>query len=221
MEMTVTIDNGPLWLQYLVAFGTAGAAVFAAWAALMTRRAANSSRDLVAVETVRDARSVEEARWRQARRITVDLSTEMTPLPPHDRRGFDAHLVIANSSPDPIFKTRLKIVVGDAVWGPQLIGNLAPWQRVELTARLMTRADDDNTDAFVRFVDVEGRSWISAARGALTPDKEGVDSWIAQGREFAQRDLTSAERGTIVGTNAPPNLDAWREQFAGDEGPGV
>lgn len=118
---------------------------------MTTRRAANASRDLVALETRRDARSAEEALWRQARHITVDLGS----------------------------------------------------QEVELTARLMARADDDNTDAFVRFVDVEGRSWISAARGALTPDNEGVGSWIEQSRKVAQRGLTSAERGTFVGADAP------------------
>ena len=216
--MTVTVDNGPLWLQYLVAFGTAGAAIFAGWAALTARQAAAATRDLVAVEILRDGRSTEEARWRQARRITVDLVNQAQLDPSGDRIGFDQHMVLTNSSPDPIFKTRLKMVVGDAVWGPQLVGTLAPWQRVVVTARLSTLEDDANTDAFARFVDVEGQSWVASARSALRPDEEGVERWIEEGRVFATSNLTAAGRGTIDGVSAPADLNAWRTQVVGDEG---
>ena len=216
--MTIIVDNGPLWLQYLVAFGTAGAAIFAGWAAWTARQAATATRDLVAVEIQRDVRSSEEARWRQARRITVDLVNHAQLDHSGDRIGFDQHLVLTNSSPDPIFKTRLKMVVGDAVWGPQLIGTLGPWQRVALTARLYTLEDDANSDAFVRFVDVEGQAWVASARSALYPDENAVEHWIEEGRVFSARDLTAAEQGTIDGVTPLPDLDAWRAHLEGDRG---
>lgn len=217
-QMNVTIDNGPLWLQYLVAFGTAGAAVFAAFAALSARSAARASRDLVAVETTRDERLAEDARWRQARRITVDLMGQEGILAPSGRRAHDMHLIVMNASPDPIFKARLKVVSGDAAWGPQLVGTIAPWQRIELTVRLMSEETGDNADAFVRFTDVEGGHWVANARSAVTADERPVDAWIAEGRAFAQKGehAPPAERGTLAGLGAPPDLEQWRADVAGD-----
>lgn len=58
--MTVVIENDPSWLDYLIAIGTVGAAAFAAYAALVSRRAAAAAIDLVRVESGRDTRAADE-----------------------------------------------------------------------------------------------------------------------------------------------------------------
>lgn len=211
--MRITVDAGPLWLQYLVAFGTVGAALFAGWAAWSARTATRSTRDLVNVERTRDERAAEEARWRQARRVTVDLLGQGVTLP--DGRGaHDMHVRITNSSPDPISKVRLKIVAGDATWGPQLFGTVYPYAQVLVTARLVTEVDSDNANAFLRFLDVENRVWLANARTLVQPDESPVEDWIADGGKFAKLDLSVEERGTVEGVVSPPDLDAWRSGLA-------
>ncbi len=211
--MRITVDNGPLWLQYVVAFGTLGAALFAGWAALTARAATRATRDLVSVERARDERAAEEARWRQARRVTVDLLGQEVTLP-DGRPAHDMHLRVTNSSPDPISKLRLKIVVGDATWGPQLVGTVYPYALVSVTARLITDAGSANSNAFVRFLDVEDRAWVANARTLVQPDDRSADDWIAEGRAFATRQLSVEERGTIDGMVVPPDLDEWRASLA-------
>jgi len=76
----VVVENGPEWVQYLIAFGTAGAAGFAGWAALSARNSTKQARDLIAVECERDARAAEEALWRQARGLSVELAVEKGSL---------------------------------------------------------------------------------------------------------------------------------------------
>jgi hypothetical protein len=201
-----------MWLQAVAAVGTAVAALFAGWAAWIARRSAEASRDLVKLELERDLRSAEEARWRQARRVTVDLMGQEVFLPPDNTPAHDMYLVVLNGSTDPISKVRLKIVGGDAVWGPQLVGNVAPGNQVTLIARLITSRDTDNADAFVRFVDIEGRPWVANARTSVGPDESGIDTWIAEGRAFGERNLTAAERGTISGAVGPPDLESWRQE---------
>jgi hypothetical protein len=211
--VTVTIDNGPLWLQYLVGFGTAGAALFAGWAAWSARAATRATRDLVRVEQARDDRAADEARWRQARRVTVDLLGQEVTLP-DGRRAHDMHARIMNSSPDPISKVRLKIVVGDATWGPQLFGTVHPYAHVSVTARLVTDLSSDNANAFVRFLDVDARAWVSNARTPVQPDALSAEGWIAEGRKFAELELSAEQRGTVEGAASPPDLDAWRSDLA-------
>lgn len=216
--MEITVQASTAWPEYVVAFGTAAAALFAAWAAWTARSASLSSRDLVMVETARDKRAAEEARWRQARRVTVDLMSREIELSPSGRTAFDAHLVVTNASPDPIFNVRIKIVIGDASWGPQLIGTMSPWHRVAVTARLITDADVGNTDGFVRLKDVEGAYWIASARRTLVPDSaDALDTWIEEGIAFAHRPKSRAERGESQGVDAVADLESWTDRFPGTD----
>jgi hypothetical protein len=213
----ITIDNGPLWIQYVIGIATAAAAVFAAWAALSARSAARATQDLVRVESARDDRLERDALWRQARRVTIDLLGQPVALP-DDRAAHDMHVTLTNSSADPITKARLKLIVGDATWGPQLLGTIGPWQQVRLTARLITSDSSDNANAFLRFLDVEARPWVANARSAVEPDSLTVGSWIDEGKQFARRTLSAEERGTIEGSGIPPDSDDWRTDMASRQG---
>ncbi|MDB4954245.1 MAG: hypothetical protein JWO36_1814, partial [Myxococcales bacterium] len=131
----VVVDNAPTWLQYAVAFGTVGAAVFAGWAALVARRSAQAAMRLVTVETERDARERGQAFRRQAQRVSVDVAMA-SHEPAGGRQALDVLMAVMNASADPVLKVRVKIAVGDTVWGPQLIGTIAPGSRIVAIARL-------------------------------------------------------------------------------------
>lgn len=201
-------------IALLGALGTITAAGFAAWAAWAAQQAASASRDLVLNERARDAKAAEEEVFSQARRVIVELMTQPVVNAPQSGEGRIAHLVVTNASADPIFKVRIKVVVGDATWGPQLIGGLTPGQRISLTAFVATTADDSNTDGHARFVDSRGVAWVASARNTFRQDDEsGLTNWIAEGRDFALRDLTPIERGQTVGVEIIPNLEGWLSQF--------
>jgi hypothetical protein len=102
--MTVVIETDPSWLDYLIAIGTVGAAAFAAYAALVSRRAAAAAIDLVRVESGRDTRAADEAMWRQARRVAVDMRA--TPVPHPSPHELVVELGIWNTSADPMLKCR-------------------------------------------------------------------------------------------------------------------
>jgi hypothetical protein len=201
-------------IALLGTLGTISAAGFAAWAAWAAQRAASASRDLVLTEQARDAKAAQEELFTQARRVMVELVTQPIANTPQSGPGRIAHLVITNASIDPIFKVRIKVIIGDAIWGPQLIGGLIPGQRISLTAFVATAADDSNTDGYARFVDSRGVAWIASARQKLRQDDEaGLTDWISEGRDFASRDLSPIERGATAGVEVIPNLDEWGSQF--------
>lgn len=215
------MNNGPVWLQYLIGFGTAGAAVFAGFAARAAKNAASSSEALVKVETERDKLLADEARWRQARRITVDLAFETAPVDcGAGRMAYETFLVVTNSSPDPIRKVRLQILLGDAIWGPQLIGTVAPGGRVETMARLVTNTPGiGSADGLARFVDVLGQYWVASVRNAVQMDERKTDDWIAEAEKFARRPKQIEERGTISGAILP-DFNSWRDQLRAADGSG-
>ena len=201
-------------ITLLGTLGTISAAGFAAWAAWAAQQAASASRDLVLTEQARDTKAAQEELFAQARRIMVELVTQPVADAPGSDPGRIAHLVVTNASNDPIFKVRIKVVVGDAIWGPQLIGGIRPGQRISLTAFVATSADDSNTDGYARFVDSRGVAWISSARQKLGQDDDaGLTKWISAGQDFASRALSPIERGTTVGVDVVPNLDEWATQF--------
>ena len=144
----------------------------------------------------------------------VELVTQPIVNATQSSPGRIAHLVITNASTDPIFKMRIKVIVGDSAWGPQLIGGLTPGQRISLTAFVATTADDSNTDGYARFVDSRSVAWVASARKALRQDGEsGLADWISEGRDFASRDLTPIERGQTSWVDLIPNLEEWVTQF--------
>lgn len=202
-------------LDWLTAAGTIGAATFAGWAAWSSATAARATRRMVEIERQRETDRVEVERTAQAKRLSVNLITESL----HDEQGLravDFNLVITNASDSPVFKVRMKVVAGDGVWGPQLVGNFVPGQHVELYARIYTRSDLGNTDAAVRFIDVNGRAWVASARTAAMPDGDDPSQWISDGQAFATRQPDTYERGRWSGVISP-DFDEWRDFSAEHE----
>ena len=198
---------------WLTATGTAGAAVFAGWAALSASAVVRENRRLVDIELQRDRERAEAERTAQARRVSVTLITESL----HDesgQHGVDFHLVVSNASDSPVFKVRLKVVAGAGQWGPQLVGNLVPGQQLDLYARIYTSATLSNTDAAVRFVDANSCAWVATARTSAEPTSEDPGQWIVEGEAFARRDLDLYERGSLSGLPAP-DFDGWRSEVEG------
>lgn len=209
-SIKIIVDGGPLWLQYVTAFGTAGAAIFAAWAAWAATAATRTNKGLVELERGRDARAADEALHRHARRVLVELS--FTPVvQTNGVSGHNMRLLITNASSDPVFKARAKVTLGRAIWGPVLLGNMPPGHEVTVTARLRDVGEETaNTNGFVRFADVEGHSWVATARGDVRMDSDGLDQWLAEGELFASRSLTFEEKGEIAGVRTDPYLGFWR-----------
>ncbi len=205
----INIDNGPTWVQYVTALGAVLASGVAAWAAFSARNAAKATQRLVKVETDRDARQQDEALWRHARTVTVNLIGQAWTMEP-GRVAQELHAVIGNGSDRPITMVRLKLMAGNHTWGPCIIGTIPPWQSAELTARIVTEVQEPDLLAVVRFLDIERRAWVADARGNLSPDTTPVEKWIADGRDFALKELPPEERGTITGGTRPPDFDAWR-----------
>jgi hypothetical protein len=197
------IDNGPAWVQYLIAIGTIGAAGAAGWAAWSASRSSSEARDLIQLERNRDARASEDAFWRQVRRLSVELGG--SPVVAADgRHAVDFLLAVVNASPDPFFGCRMKVTMGGSTWGPQLVGTLQPGAPAELRARIYS-ATEDQTDwnAYVRAADANGQYWVVDARGNRAPDPaEEMQTWIDDGRAFAQRVLSAEEWGRLTGVNA-------------------
>jgi hypothetical protein len=103
-SVRVIIDNGPSWMQYVTTVATAAAAAFAGFAAWVALKAARVSQDLVKLEAAREVANAEEAKWRQARSIMVDLRGRDVVGADQRTWAFDAHLLVTNASRDPIFK---------------------------------------------------------------------------------------------------------------------
>ena len=201
------------WIDLAIAVGTVGAAVFAGIAARVAATSAEASRELVKLERERDSAAIEAAHWRQARRITVDVRgrqrSDYSDEPELEPNAWDASCVVTNASVDPIFNARIKIVCDDERWGPQLVGTLAPGQRIEVIARIMTRSP--NLNGQVRFVDVEGQGWVADGQNPVRPDDD-LTRWIDDGREFAERGhLPPVMRGTITRSDyaSVPDFDKW------------
>jgi hypothetical protein len=205
-------------LDVVTATGTVGAALFAGWAALSSARAARASRDLVLLERERDQERLEEGKWRQARRVTVDAGFQTVLDDSDTLLGVDAFARVTNASGAPISKVRVKMACDSEQWGPQLVGTISPGDHIEIIARLLAPLRPGEFNSFVRFVDVDGRAWVLDARGVLAPDLDGnLEGWIEDGRHFAEREMSPEQRGTIAGASpAMPDLEVWRLQFDGE-----
>lgn len=199
-------------LDWLTALGTIGAVAIAGWAAWAATQSARVTRQMVKIERDRD----EAARVSQAQRVTVDLMTEDIFDETGNRVGADCRLYLVNASTAPLYRTRIKIVAGSAVWGPQLIGSVAPGQEIELYARLMTTADRLDADAPVRFYDPDGQAWIASPGGHPVQAGDDVQTWIDDAAAFSQRELTSFERGMTIGVHTA-DFDSWREYAESQE----
>jgi hypothetical protein len=215
----VVVQGGHDWVDYLVAFGTVGAAAFAGWAALTARISVNRAKELIDLEHGRDQRSADEALWRHARRLTVTLTVQQLS----DEPGvIYAQLVVLNSSPDPFLRSRIKLTAGGlTTWGPQLVGPILPNVPIELRVRMETDAALTNPSALVRVIDVNGNPWISDAQGGLRADTdEAVDEWIREGREWVVPPRPALETGTLTGAFTAPLVDwvEWRADMAGRPG---
>lgn len=203
-------------LDLVMAGGTVGAAAFAGWAALTSGRAAKTSSKMVELERDRDVAAREEDWFHQARLVIADCVTGPVLDDSGNSVGVDLVLRVVNAGREPIHRVRLKAVSGEATWGPQLVGNLAPGMAYTLVVRMHTSGDIENTDGIVRFVDTKQRAWIRTARGTLTKDDDhGLDAWIDEGRRFAARAeaLTAPERGWIPENSLIDAVYAFRETF--------
>ena len=212
MDYCGTLIDSDEIREWVIALGTIGAAVFAGWAAFSASSSARKTHDIVDIERTRDAERAEAARTAQAKRVVIDLQTVTLYAGPEaaEHVGVDLKLMVTNSSDTPIFKVRLKVQAGAAVWGPQLIGNIRPGQEIELYARIYTAADLADTDAFVRFVDANDRAWVGTARGPVTPDSDDPSRWIDDGRAWAESPKDSFELGQLNGV-AMADFDDWYE----------
>lgn len=191
------MTEGPLWLQYVMAFGTVGAAIFAGWAAWTARTTTMATRRLVELEVARDERVATRELWRQPRRVTVDLISRRSEQP-DCRAAEDVRVRVLNDSPDPIRRPRLGVLVnGEERWGPQLLPTIPPWSSASLTARIYADVKED-FDAFVRFADVEGNYWLASARKDLRQDQRPNSEWIEAGQKWSSRMMSAEERGTVA-----------------------
>lgn len=195
------------WLDWATAIGTIGATVFAGWAAKASAASAKQTRDIVEIERRRDREAAEVAKTVQAKAVMVGMWTEGV-FEDDLRVGADCRLTLTNASQHPIFKARLKMTVGYAVWGPQLVGDMAPGQEVEVYARLLTTDEQLNTDGHVRFADVRGEAWVRPARGGPEIDPTDVQVWIDEGAR--SRPTTAIERGVLNGVTHP-DFDDFRD----------
>jgi hypothetical protein len=92
-------DVGPVWVQYVVAVGTLGAAIFAGAAAFVAKRSTDAARDLIALERGRDDRAADRAFWSHARPITLGLSYERCSV--DGRQAYDVRLHAQNCGQTP------------------------------------------------------------------------------------------------------------------------
>lgn len=196
-------------LDWLTAAGTVGAAVFAGWAALSSASAVRENRRLIAIERQRDLDRSDAERTEQAKRVSVVLVTQDAVI--HDRQVVDFHMLLTNSSSGPLFRTRIRVDIGDKTWGPQLIAKLGAGERFELFARVYTPGSIDNANAIVRFFDANERAWVATARAGSVPAGDDLGDWITAGQEFAMLSRDPYERGTSYG-GPEPDLEGWRER---------
>ena len=206
----VLADSGPVWLQYLVAFGTLGAAIFAGAAAFAARRSTAAARDLIDLERGRDDRRAEEEFWRHARCVTAVVQSFVREI--DGRNAYDVHLTVQNAGSTPILFPRIKLLAGGVEWGPQVLGALGPGQSGGVVVRIFTENLADDMNGFVGFADVNGNYWLRGARGTLAPSTEVRDGWVDDARRFAvQVFATPHERGSTLGAfdEARFDFEAW------------
>lgn len=208
----------PTWLDYLSAFGTAGAALFAGIAALVAALQGKSSRDLVDLERGRDERAREEERTAQARRVILDQMHDHMVDDEGSVVGADVFVRIHNGSADPINKVRVRLAFGANHHGPQLIGGIPPGATVSAVAYIPVGGSAAWTPSSIRFVDSRNQSWVLDSEGHLSPDgPDGLERWIEEAREFASQPHSAEERGVVHGVELIPAADDWRAQLSGTE----
>jgi len=213
--------NPPSWLDYLTAFGTAGAALFAAWASFVGQSASRSARlsaeasyDLMELEKSRDAREIEEKALTAARSIVVSIAQRPFNVG-SNMAGIDFCLTLRNAGLVPVFETLLQVRSADAIWGPQPIGSVAPGDSIEAYAHLPCSNTNDTLDASVLFRDRYGRQWLAAPSGGL--DEVGISfrlDWVTRSETFASALLPRERRGRIKGLVGQADFETWRRSMA-------
>ena len=211
----IVVDGGATWLDYVVGVGTLGAAVFAGVAARTARDANRATRAIVGLETARDEQRRDEVLSHHPRRVSLELGSRSLADENGGAVGQDLQMIVLNPTPDPMFKCRLKMIAGDATWGPQLIGTIGPGERVLAAARLFTTVDVANTNGLVRFVDIHGNAWVVEARGPFRPDEPSADAWVAEHSNWIRNPLRPEERGTVIGGSVVgwDYFDDWLEEL--------
>ncbi len=192
------LERGPGWLDYVLAFGTLAAVIFAAVAAMAAWRSTKATVALVELEKDRDERATDAAIRHQVKRVVVSLGFEFF-------EGATEYLItLTNASPDPIRFCRLKLAQGDVVVGPQLIrSTLAPYTGFSWTITLPN--SDDTVSAVARVVDVEGRGWVIDQSGHCEVDDD-LNRWLAETVAWIDRleQLEVEERNEEAGYTTGP-----------------
>ena len=118
------------WLDYVIAFGTIGTAVVAAWAALSATSAARATRDLVEVERDRD----DERKRDQVHRVAVDLKilSRVAYANAADEHRFRVRII--NNSLGPLRYVRVRVAIGGKQWVRRLSARLEPVTPTSLRA---------------------------------------------------------------------------------------
>jgi hypothetical protein len=164
---------------------------------------------LVDIERQRDLDRSDAERAEQAKRVSVVLVTQNDVI--DDLPAVNFYMLVTNSSSGPLFRTRIRVDIGDKTWGPQLIANLGPGERFELYARVYTPGSIDNANATVRFFDANERAWVATARAGSVPAGDDLGAWIAAGQEFAMRSRDPYERGMSYG-GPEPDFEGWQKR---------
>jgi len=206
------------WVEYVSAFGTAGAALFAGWAAWVGQGASRSanlsaqaSLDLMTLEKTRDARMLEEKAQVAARSIVLSMAHRSVDKQ-GQHLGRDFCLTIRNAGLVAVFDTMLQVTVGGNTWGPQKVGAVAPGAAVEAYAFVPCSDPNARPRAISLFVDGAGRSWVAAPGGDLT--EVGIHTrldWAVRAEEFAQASMPRDRRGVLRGLVDLADFDAWRK----------
>jgi hypothetical protein len=176
--VTIHVDNGPLWVQVLLAVGTMGAAIAAAWAAFAANRSAAATQKLVSLEAERRSEESEDRIWRQARNVHVQTLFEAYDADiPGAELGL--HSVVHNDSVGPIRSTRFRVLVEGSITIKRLVGNISPsGERSESFA--LTDVDPAEVVVECRFIDALDRAWIRTDRGQLRQAEEDLDMWMTE-----------------------------------------
>lgn len=117
--------------------------------------AAAQTRKLGEVEKECDARAQREEEWRQARRMLVEIAYQEV-ISDDGRTAYDFYLSVHNVGQDPVFKARIKALIGDQTWVRSSWVD-SPGGKVGLIARIFgENADHAENNVYVRFADTEG-----------------------------------------------------------------
>jgi len=159
------------------------------------RRIPDPAIDLVKVESGRDAKAEDEARWRQARGVAVDLRA--APVLNPSTHEIAIELGIWNTSADPMLKCRIKVQAGSSTWGPQLVSTIGPGERAVLTVVV-----DAPPPMQTSKVGSTSRTW-RVGRGSRVPPiqwSQRKERWI-NGSRMVSGSLNGCRASPIFPTN--------------------